>query len=92
MAKENIIAHWRDSGRTPRFFGIDARSTFPLLLFLVHIKLWTFILALSATLLFGIIERYGFSASVFLRILRNLLAGKRKYARPWWRDDKSMRF
>jgi len=89
MATPKVVSHWRDSGRTPRFFGIDARSTFPLLLFLMHIKLWTFILALVVTLFFGILERYGFRAVVFVRMFRNLLAGSRKMTRPWWREDKS---
>ena len=92
MARENVISHWRDSGRTPRFFGIDARSTFPLFLFLVHIQWWTLIVAVVATLLFGLIERYGFSATVFLRMIQNMLAGRRKYAKPWWREDHSLRF
>lgn len=89
MAAPKVVSHWRDSGRTPRFFGIDARSTFPLLLFLMHIKLWTFILAIIVTLFFGILERYGFRAVVFLRMFRSLLAGSRKMTRPWWREDKS---
>lgn len=90
MAAPQVISHWRDSGRIPRFFGIDARSTFPLLLFLVHIKWWTFIVAVIATILFGLIERYGFSATVFLRMIRSLLAGRRKLVRPWWREDKML--
>lgn len=88
MAAPKVISHWRDSGRIPRFFGIDARSTFPLLFFLVHIKLWTFIVAILATVLFGLIERYGFSAVVFIRIMRSLLAGRRKQVKPWWLEDK----
>lgn len=88
MAAPKVISHWRDSGRNPRFFGIDARSTFPLLFFLVHIKLWTFIVTVIITLLFGIIGRYGFSTAVFLRMIRSLLAGSRKFAKPWWREDK----
>jgi len=78
-------AHWRDSARIPRFLGIDARSAFPLLLFLLHIKLWTFIIAVLATLFFAVIEFYGFSVSVFLRWLRGFIMGKRKMANPWWR-------
>ena len=90
MAPPRIASHWRDSARIPRFFGIDARSSFPLLLFLAHIRLWTFIVAVGATLLFGAIERYGFSSIVFLRMLRSILAGRRKLARPWWREDKPL--
>lgn len=87
MAIKRIVSHWRDSGRVPRFFGIDARSTLPLLLFLCHITLWTFITAVIITTFFGVLERFGFSARVFLRMFRSVLAGRRIVARPWWRED-----
>lgn len=79
------MAHWRDSARTVRLWFIDFRACFPLMLLLLHIRLWTFILAVGATLFFGLIERYGFSVGVFLRWFRSYLAGPRKIAQPWWR-------
>lgn len=87
MAIRNIDAHWRDSARIPRLFVVDARSAFPLLLFLAHIRWWTFFLALVVTAFFGILERYGFSAVVFMRMIRSMLAGKRKLVKPWWRHE-----
>jgi len=78
-------AHLRDSARAARFFMIDARAAFPLLLFLLHIKLWTFVLAVIATLFFGILERYGFTLVVFWRWFRTSLVGRRKVSSPWWR-------
>ncbi|OGT31787.1 MAG: phosphoesterase [Gammaproteobacteria bacterium RIFCSPHIGHO2_12_FULL_35_23] len=77
-------AYWRDSARVPRFFSIDARAAFPLLLFLLHIRLWTFIVAVMATLFFAALDRYGFRVDVFLRWLRGVLMGKRKITAPWW--------
>ncbi len=88
MAVRRIDAHWRDSGRTPRFFMIDARSFFPMIIFLLHIRWWTFFVALGVALFFGIIEHYGFSTIVFLRALRSMLAGKIKVVRPWWREER----
>ena len=79
------MATWRDSARIPRFFIIDGRAAFPLLLFLLHIRLWTFIVAIIATLFFTALERYGFSIKVFLLWFRCFLAGKRKMSSPWWR-------
>ncbi len=79
------MAHWRDSARNVRFWILDYRATFPLLLFLLHIRLWTFLTAIVATLFFGLIERYGFTLSVFLRWLRAYISGPRKIAKPWWR-------
>jgi len=78
------MAHWRDSARTPRFYFIEGWATFPLLLFLLHIRLWTFILAGGTTLFFTLLSRYGFTVKVFSRWLRNALAGPRKMAVPWW--------
>lgn len=77
-------AHWRDSARPARFFFIDANVAFPLIVFLVHIKLWTFILAVVVMVFFSILSRYGYGVDVFLRILRSTLAGPRKMAIPWW--------
>jgi intracellular multiplication protein IcmT len=86
MARIPTEAHWRDSARNPRFFLIDARAAFPLLLFLLHIRWWTFFLAVGVMTFFGLLERYGFSLSVFLRWLRFTLAGPRKIAIPWWKE------
>ncbi len=85
MAGFSENAHWRDSARNPRFFIVDARAAFPFLLFLLHIRLWTFIVAVVAMAFFGLLERYGFSVIVFLRFLRTFLAGPRKIAIPWWK-------
>jgi len=86
MARVKTEAHWRDSARSPRFFFIDARAAFPLLLFLLHIRLWSFILALVTMLFFWGLERYGFSLIVFLRWMRNVFAGPHKIAIPWWKQ------
>lgn len=77
--------HWRDSAYSARFFFVDARAAFPLLFFLMHIRWWTFALAIIAMLFFALLERYGFSVIVFSRWFRNFLAGAYKSATPWWK-------
>lgn len=79
------MAHWRDSGRSVRFGPIDFRASFPLLFFFIHIRLWTFLIALVAILFFALIERYGFTVNVFIRWLRSFIAGPRKIAQPKWK-------
>ncbi len=79
------MAHWRDSARSVRLFFLDFRACFPLLILLFHIRIWTFILAVIATVFFTALERYGFSLIVFLRWLRAFIAGNRKIAQPWWK-------
>jgi len=76
--------YWRDSARRTRFFGIDGQAAFPMLVFLLHIRLWTFTIAAIATIFFTVLERYGFSIDIFWRWFRNFLGGNRKAARGWW--------
>ena len=77
-------AHWRDSAREAKFGPFDAKAAFPLVFFLFHIKLWTFILAVSVMLFFGAISHYGFNLDIFGRFVRSKLAGARKVSSPWW--------
>lgn len=86
MARFSSTAHWRDTARAARFFLIDYRAAFPLLLFLLHIRLWTFIAAIATTIFLALLERYGFTLIVFFRWLRSTLAGPRKFAIPWWKE------
>lgn len=78
--------HWRDAARTPRFFFMDAFAAFPLLLFLLHIRLWTFLLALGFIAFFAILERFKFTLPVFFRFVRSFLAGPLRMAKPWWKN------
>lgn len=80
------MAHWRDSSRVVRLWFVDYRATFPLAFFLFHIRLWTFVLAVVATVFFSLLERYGFTVAVFMRWLRAYIAGPRKIAQPWWKN------
>ena len=77
-------AHWRDSARPAKFFIFDAKAAFPLLLFLLHIQMWTFIVAVMAMFFFTVLNHFGYSTIVFLRAIRSFFAGKRKAAIPWW--------
>jgi len=86
MANISPSAHWRDSARSVKFFFIDGAASFPLLLLIVHIRLWTFVLAIAATLFFTLLNHYGFTVPVFFRWVRNLAAGNRRTVAPWWMD------
>lgn len=84
--KGNVTPYWRDSARNPRFFMIDALAAIPLVLFLLHIKLWTFIVTLTLVIFFAVLERFKFTVPIFLRWLRSTIAGKHRVAHPWWRE------
>jgi len=76
-------AHWRDSARTPMFFMVDAYSAIPLFVFLLHIRLWTFLLAVSICAFFMLLNKFGFTMPVFLRWIRAFFAGNIRSARSW---------
>ena len=82
MAKVDAEAAWRDSARKVRFFAFDCSAAFPLLIWLVHMRLWTFILAVAGFLFFGLLNRFGFTFTIFFRWLRQMIAGPRKVSRP----------
>ena len=85
MASFSPSSHWRDSARSARFFVVDARAAFPIFLFLMHIRYWTAALVILSAVFFGVLEHYGFTVPVFLRWLRNFLAGSVKSSTPWWK-------
>ena len=85
MATPNAGAHWRDIARTPRFFFIDSLAAFPLLLFIMHIRLWTFITAIVIMGFLLVLERFKFTLPVFFRWMRSTLAGPLRVSKPWWR-------
>lgn len=68
-------SHWRNTARPARFFGIDARACLVVLLFLVHIRLWTLILMILVLALCFMLERFGMTLPVALRRLRSFFAG-----------------
>lgn len=74
-------AHWRDSARSPQFFGIDANAALPIPVFLLHIKTWTLILTVGAAIFFATLSKFGFTIPIFKRWLRNFIAGDRKIVR-----------
>ena len=68
-------SHWRNTARPARFFMLDARACLVVLLFLVHVRLWTFLLMMSVFLLLGILERFGMTIPVALRRIRLFFIG-----------------
>ena len=81
-----MAGYWRDTSRTPRFFFIDAYAVFPMIIFLIHMRWWTFQLAVSVMLFFAILERFKLTLPIFLRIVRLLIGGPHKTSRVWWRE------
>ncbi len=81
-----VTRSWRDTARDPRFFFVDANAAFPLVLFLLHIRLWTFMLAILSIVFFAVLERFKFTVPIFFRWIRSSIAGPIRVARPNWRE------
>ena len=79
-------AYWRDSARQPRFFMVDAMAAIPLVLFLLHIRMWTLYISVATMIFFSILERFNFTVPVFMRFVRSFLAGPIRVAKPVWRE------
>lgn len=77
-------AHWRDTARSIKFFMLDGKTVFPLVSLMIYPRMWTLIVALIATVFFSLLNRYGLTVSIFIRVLRNAASGRRKISNPWW--------
>lgn len=73
---EGLGEHWRNTARSVRFFAFDARAAAPLLLFILHMQLWTLILAVIVIILFAILERFGLTINLAVRRARVWLIGE----------------
>lgn len=71
-------AHWRDSGKKPRLFWIDARAFIPIFFTLLHFRIWTLVLSICIVLFFSLLERFQIPLTVFLRLSREFFTGRKK--------------
>ncbi|HEU0117315.1 MAG TPA: IcmT/TraK family protein [Alphaproteobacteria bacterium] len=72
--------HWRNTQKPARFFALDARAFAAILLFLLHARLWTFILAIVVMFVFWLLERRGLTFEASLRALRSWVLGRKRPA------------
>jgi intracellular multiplication protein IcmT len=59
---------------------LDARAFLAILLFLIHARLWTFILAIVVMLVFWFLERRGLTFEASLRAFRSWSLGRNRPA------------
>lgn len=72
---EIVNNFWRESGRSLRLFVFSAHVAVPLLLFMLHIRTWTFVLLVVTVVTMMVIERLGFTVPVAMLALRAKIAG-----------------
>lgn len=68
--------HWRNSMKHARFlFNVDARAALVLLIFLLHMSLWTFGCVVVTMLVFYVLEQRGLSFDAAIRAGRYWIVG-----------------
>lgn len=72
--------HWRNTQKPVRFFILDARASLAVLLFLLHMRLWTFVVAILIMMVFWFLERRGLSFAASLRAVRSWIVGHHRPA------------
>lgn len=72
---------WRDTGNNPRFGPLDARAVFPIFLWMLHMRWWTFCLAIFSVAVLVFLGKKGIPVNVALRQGLSLLRGKRRPVR-----------
>lgn len=75
---------WRYSARPARVFFFDARAAVGFVIFMLHWSLTTFEIAVGFFLVFGLIDRMGFTVAVTWRWLRSRLVGGIRPSVSWW--------
>jgi intracellular multiplication protein IcmT len=86
-----VDIHWRNTQKPARFFVLDARAFLAILLFLLHARLWTLVLAILVMIIFWFFERRGLTFEASLRALRAWVLGRHRpansrRARRRWTD------
>lgn len=66
----NSYNHWRNTARPVRFFTVDYRAGIFLFIFLMHIRIWTFILLLAVLFILFLLDQRGLTMPLAMRRLR----------------------
>ena len=72
------MAHWRYTFKPARFFMLDARASVALLAFLLHIRVWTFLIAVTIFIALYVMERRGLDFPSALRAIRLFFCGNNR--------------
>ena len=70
--------HWRNSMKPARFFMLDARAAWPVLVMLLHMRIYTMIFALFVMAVFYLLEQRGLSFFSALRAFRVWIVTKKR--------------
>ena len=71
--------------KRPRLGPLDAQVVYPLMLLMVHPRMWTLYLFIVAVLFLWYLSRKGINIMMMARIARRWLVGNRREIRSPWR-------
>ena len=80
--------HWRNTMKPVRFFMLDARVAIFFMIFILHMRLWTFALFVIVSLFFYYLEKRGLGFTAALKTFRTWVLGRRRPAWLWIRKRK----
>ena len=86
---EGVRWSWRNTMKPVRFFMLDAKAGFFIIVVLVHARLWTFAVMILVNIIFWILERKGLSFASAIRATRMWLVGP---YRPAWIYTRRRKF
>jgi intracellular multiplication protein IcmT len=78
-------AVWRNTGLPVTFCGVDAKTLLPIIIWLLHMRMWTFYLACAGIVFFAFLSWRGITMTLALRLVRVHLIGN---LRPRPESDK----
>ena len=80
------MLRWPQAGLTTQFlwFPIPASASVPLLVFTLHMRLWSFLLALVVCIALVVLRSKGRTAVWVFRKIQYALGGNVMYSRPLW--------
>lgn len=80
--------HWRNTMKPVRFFMLDARVAIFFMIFIFHMRVWTFGLFVVVGLFFWFLEKRGLGFGAAMRTFRTWILGRRRPAWLWIRKRK----
>lgn len=75
MGEQKGRVHWSATAIYPRFIIFDARCLFPIFIFLLHISMETFIMAVIGVIFFSCLNYFSITPIVCLRSIRRFISG-----------------
>ena len=79
---------WRNTMMPVRLYLVDARALIPVMIFLVHWRIWTLYMAAGGIALFTVLEWFGLTFPAARRTIRRYLVGSVRAALPSWKKRR----